>query len=61
MKRKGWKEMRSEWEEEFERRNREACARQRERSIEQAVKEGVQRLILPLPNGGEETIDLRLQ
>jgi hypothetical protein len=33
---------------------------QRERKIAEALRKGLPRLILSLPNGGEETIDLRL-
>ena len=32
----------------------------RERKIAEALRDGVQRLVLPLPQGGEEAIDLRL-
>lgn len=32
----------------------------RERKIAEALRKGLRRLTLSLPNGGEETIDLRL-
>jgi hypothetical protein len=49
------------WKEAFERDNRKAYEQRRDEMIEEALRDRIRWLILPLPNGGEERIDLRVQ
>ena len=51
------------WEEmleEAKQTQRRSYERVRERRIAEALRAGLERLTLPLPQGGEEEIDLRL-
>jgi hypothetical protein len=41
------------WEEAFERENRKAYERRRDEMIEEALRDGIRWLTLPLPGGGE--------